>query len=537
MTSMSRRDWCRTVAVTSAELGAAAALAGCCPPLFEEGARWRNAVDSRRITPARIASPSTLAEVVTVVRDSEARGLSVRAVGSGHTFSDVTLSPGTMVTPGCLGGFLELDRASLKEAHRGDPALVRVKSGTTLAEINDELYDRGRALPNLGSYDGQTIVGAASNATHGSGIAYEPLCAAIASLQMVSTGGAILQIEPTDGITAPTPDGRITIDDGEPHRAELIQDDTTFRAALVSLGSMGVIYAVVLRTVPFYWITQTKKLTTWSELKRPGGFIERLLAGQPLAAPGEAEPDNYEILVNPYPVKEGQHRAILTERVRTTIEPPRVPHGATTHYLVNLATAIVGGDGTIIAMKMNQNPEKTPGAIDLALSALKEKGYVDRGYRVFNLGPANHYRAFGIELAFPLRDIVAAVERVFHVAHQQYDQHKRRLPTPISLRFVKQTPALLAPQNGRDSLMIEITSLLEMFESFAMLRSLQLDLHRELGARMHWGLDLDFFTRAEQVRALYPETFPQWLEVYQRLNAKGTFNGLTTERLGISMPM
>ena len=103
----------------------------------------------------------------------------------------------------------------------------------------------------------------------------------VLSMQVVGEGGVMYQVEPTSGITKPA---------GFPGTQEesgsipitLIQDDDVFNAMTVSLGSMGIVYSVVLRTDRKFWLDERRTLMKWSEVSRPGGVLDRIMQGRPI---------------------------------------------------------------------------------------------------------------------------------------------------------------------------------------------------------------------------------------------------------------
>src|SRR5687767_3326700 len=199
MTAIARRD------LLKLGVGAGTALllpAGCCPPLVQRGRTWANAQKTREIAPAYRGHPKSLEDLVELVGRAEAERVGIRSTGSGHSFSDVALSRGYLLSPRCLDAVLELDRTQLTPAMAQVP-LLRVESGIVLHELNRELEERGLALTNMGSYDAQTIVGAATTGTHGSGLGFGPIASQIRSIEIVTKGAEVLKVEPTNGITDP----------------------------------------------------------------------------------------------------------------------------------------------------------------------------------------------------------------------------------------------------------------------------------------------------------------------------------------------
>ncbi|MET0385863.1 MAG: FAD-binding protein [Polyangiales bacterium] len=539
MHETSRRDLLRwgLAAAATPWLGA-----GCRPCNGGTTFRWNNALHSDGIDPEVLADPASLPELVSLVRKAESEKRGIRMAGAGHSFSDVALSEDYMLRPWKLGALLTLDRAQLKAAHRDDPHLVRTESGIRLRHLNDALFAQGLALDNMGGWDAQTIVGAACTGTHGSGLAYGPIASQLVSLQLVTTGGEVLQLEPADGITdaamfpgvIDTPAGRVP--------ARLVQNDEVFNAVSVSMGCMGIVYAVVLRAVPRFWLREVRELTTWGSLTQPGGFLDRLLQRKQLDPGAAADPDHYEIYVNPYPPAAGggaaTHRCLLTRRYRLPSPPATFTaddqkRGRWGSDLIG-TVAQVAGRGDALADFLNNHPQHAPKLLDDSLAALQDASYVDVSYRVFNLGPANLFRVLGVELAFDLSQTIAATERHFALAAELRTRgivHS----SPPSLRFVKSADALLAPMHGRDTTMLELGMLVNADGAEDLLLTHEKKLIAGLRARPHWGLDLKALQDFSEVRALYP-TADRWLAVYKELNRHGTFNAELTDRLGISVP-
>jgi hypothetical protein len=155
-------------------------------------------------------------------------------------------------------------------------------------------------------------------------------------------------------------------------------------------------------------------------------------------------------------------------------------------------------------------------------------------YRVFHLGALNNLRAWGIELAFDIRETINAVRRIFAIAADEAAQ-RRFHPSPISLRFVKSAAAFLAPAYGRDTCMIEIGSLVGVRGSSTLFSRYSRELlGGEPPVRPHWGLDLDALRGNTLAQKLFPR-WDAWERAYRTYNYKGTFSGRFTDRLGISI--
>src|SRR5262249_23657952 len=102
--------------------------------------------------------------------------------------------------------------------------LVTVGAGMRLRELNEVLAAAGLALPNLGDIDVQTISGAVSTGTHGTGASLGCLATFVTGLTLVTGAGAVLRCSPT-------------------------QNPELSAAARVGVGALGVLTEVTLRCV------------------------------------------------------------------------------------------------------------------------------------------------------------------------------------------------------------------------------------------------------------------------------------------------
>ncbi len=280
-------------------------------PPFEKTAKeeqklWRNYMLDYPTKVERWERPNTLDRLVAAVRDAGATRKPLRAVGAGHSSADIAKPPAS--------GLVEIDKLEritqppfLKQGVDGR-TLRRLEAGTSIRHVNELLrretqdFPHGLALENMGSYDEQSIIGAACTATHGSGIGLPALTGMLASIILVTLREQdgklvprILQIEPTDGITDPTKFDRRTGGlDGDLYTPsselswELIQDDRYFNAMTVSLGCFGVVYAVTLKLRPSFWLEESRKVSPWRKVKQT--FLDDMKKVR-----------CYELLINPYP--------------------------------------------------------------------------------------------------------------------------------------------------------------------------------------------------------------------------------------------
>ena len=179
---------------------------------------WRNWGRTQRCVPAAFERPRSELEVVEAVGRARVAGQRVKVVGSGHSFTDIACTDGRMLTLEGLNRVLHVDE---------EAGLVTVEAGITIERLNEELAARGLALPNLGDIDRQSIAGAVSTATHGTGAGFGGLATFLRGLQLVTADGEALRCSP----------------DEEPE---------VFHAARVGLGALGVMTRATLQCVPAF---------------------------------------------------------------------------------------------------------------------------------------------------------------------------------------------------------------------------------------------------------------------------------------------
>jgi hypothetical protein len=422
-----------------------------------------------------------------------------------------------LILPTGLVKALELEEDLVKPDRRGRERLVRTEAGIRIRELNAHLDSLGLALPNMGGYDGQTIAGVISTSTHGSGLRFGPITDDVRSLDIVAAGGALYRIEPADGITEPAAFANRRPD------WTLLQNDTAFNAARVGMGCLGVIYSVTLAVQEKFYLREVRTMTTWDEV-RP-----QLLEGKLLA-----ENRHCEIYFNPYE-REGAHHCLITTRNEVTREQYDRDHHRARHFFAELLSRLKLTPW-VVNLVQGLWPSISPSMIDRALKSLADRDYTNVSYRVFNIGTANDLPAYSAEIGVPVdtRGLhVQAVETVFKVAWRHRRLGNAYQSSPISLRFVRASDALMSMMNGRDTMMIELIMLTHTEGGFELLADYEEALYA-LGGRPHWG-QVNTLTGSDGlVASMYPR-LEEWLTVHRRLNASGVFDSPFSKRIGISV--
>ena len=177
---------------------------------------WRNWSGYVRFTPQQIVRPSSLEELQRIVGESGHIGRHVRVVGSGHSFTPLVQTEDILIS---LDNWQGIEEINVEKGR------VKVRGGTKLYALGEALFAHGVAQENLGDINVQSISGAISTGTHGTGIRFGTLSTQVEGLTLVTADGGLLECSPE-------------------HNPAL------FKAAQVSLGMLGVIAYVTLRIVP-----------------------------------------------------------------------------------------------------------------------------------------------------------------------------------------------------------------------------------------------------------------------------------------------
>ncbi|KAF9771249.1 hypothetical protein IL306_011131 [Fusarium sp. DS 682] len=480
---------------------------------------WANCIGQQKCTPKSLRHPKGLSDLVQAVKDGQEQKLNVRAVGSGHSFSNICPTDGILLDPHGMNKFLKLNPESLEEPDKASDHVL-VESGVTIKDLNSHLDKMGKALATMGAYDGQTLVGAISTGTHGSGKDSGNLASLVRAIILVSETGTVYQIEPKDGISDPA---KFVQGDVQ----ELKQDDDWFQAALIAMGCLGLVYSYIIEVVPTFFLSEVRALTTWQDYKTQ-------LAGGLSSAP--LQNHYFEIDLNPY-VTAGHNIAVTTIRNISSATKREGGRGfdnwlaglLAQHHLVE----------EILVWTLNRWPRWSTAAITTAMKSLPVKKYIDKSFKVLNICAVDDVKAYAMELSFDAnKDIVSIVDRILALFQKAANEKLWFLAGPFALRFVKESNAFLAPQQGRTTMMVEMDMLFGVKTGEDLLKYMRQGLcegEEGKGVRVHWGLDLDTVKKGD-LESMYPES-ERWLAVYKELNSTGIWNSPFTDRLGISMPM
>jgi FAD/FMN-containing dehydrogenase len=474
--------------------------------------RWTNHTGNQGVDPVAIVPAQDDADLAAAVARAHADELTVRTVGSGHSWSDVAVTTGYMVAPGGLTGAERLDPA-LVRAGVDASMLVSVRSGTTIKAINAWLDSEGLALVQMGGYDGQTLAGVVSTSTHGSGIAFPPFPDYVRSLDLVDGRGGRRRIERRDGPTDPAAFAQ------QRPGWTLTQEDDWFDAVTCGMGCMGLIVSLVIEVREAFRLTEVRVRSDWKTVSA------QLRVGAP------AEHEHYEVYVNPYPEDgPGSNRCIVTTRAEErgrggAGHRPWIPE-----LLGHLPWLTAGFVQLVSAIA----PERIPGLIDRALSAIEcPGGYTNASYRVYNIGSANNLWAYSAEMAVPTAENrhVDAIERVIEVAKRYREEGAIYHTSFVACRFVARSRALMSMMHDRETMTMELIQLIDTDGGQEILAAHEEAL-AEFDVRPHWG-QINTLACGAELAARYPR-LSTWQQVRAELDPDGVFASPFSKRVGLS---
>ena len=427
-----------------------------------DGGSWVNWAGNQRSVPKEILRPFGRPELQEQVAAATAAGRKVAVPGSGHSFTSAALGEDVMIDVSQLSGVIEADLST---------GLVKVGGGTVLADLNRELDRLGLAMENLGDIDAQTISGAISTGTHGTGANSPNLPAQVAAIDLVTA-------------------------DGELHELDGSGDPDLLRAARIAFGSLGVITAVTLQTVPAFNLHRADV---------PVPLDEVLANFHELAAAN----DHFEFFVFPYT------GTALTLRRNRTDRPPE-PRSRLNRFVGDVVIENVLGD---LALRgLGRAPSVIPRVARFSSRFMSQDEQIDVSHRCF----ANYrtIRFNEMEYALPREAGPEALSRVLELIREE----KMPLAMPIECRVVPADDSLIGPVAGRDSTYIAVHqhSTLEWQPYFREIEAI----FDSYDGRPHWGKH--HFQTAETLASRYPE-WDRFAEIRDRLDPNRTFTNRYVE--------
>jgi FAD-linked oxidoreductase len=416
---------------------------------------WRNWSGYVVCPAAQVSAPSSEAELTEVVRHAARTGQSIRVVGGGHSFSPLVATDGVILSLDRLQGVIEIDAPS---------RTARVRAGTRLWALGAPLAAGGFAMENLGDINVQSIAGAISTATHGTGAALGNLATQICGLKFLTADGETISASPAE-------------------------NPELFAGGCVALGSLGVLTEITLRLVPSFRL----------KLERGKSNIEDCLAQADSLV---ANNRSFEFYWLPHT------DTVLTKAWNVTDEP--ADNMGWQRYvsevlLENTAFGLLCRLGKAV-------PPFCP-SISRSCASLASAGtQIDASYS--SLATVRRVRFNEMEWSIPANRGAEALSEIRAlIARREFP-----LMFPLEYRWVRGDDLWLSPNYGRDSVHISVHQYRGM--PFARYFDGVQAICLNHGGRPHWGKCHSL--AAPQLSTLYPR-WNDFLLLRERMDPAGRF--------------
>ena len=434
---------------------------------------WRNWSGAETARPRHWWKPRTERQAGAVVQEAAARGERVRVVGAGHSFNRMAAAEDHLISLDEYTGLVSVDAAA---------ARARFRAGTRLRDIPALLRPYALALPNQGDVNPQSIAGALSTGTHGTGLGFTGFGGMVTGLRLLTAQGEVLELSPRE-------------------HPEL------FDHARISLGALGILLEVELQCVPAFDLIAEER----------GLPFEQLLEG---LIPHAETSDHFEAYWFPHT------RRTMTKR------NTRVPAGAAapapldgvrprSKVLQMLSEELLDNAGLRVICEIGARwPAAVPTLNRVAAAATSHRTYRAPAHEVF-VSP-RRVRFQEMEYAVPLEAGPEALREIERTVRAR----DWRISFPVEIRTAAADDVPLSTATGRRSCYLAVHRFFreEPGEYFREVEAIC----RAHGGRPHWGKRHSL--QAEQLREIYPR-FEEFLQVRARLDPEWMFGNAWTDRL------
>ena len=367
-------------------------------------------------------------ELSAILWDAAARSLPVRCVGAGHSFTPIAVTDGVQIVLDTLRGIESVERN-----HDGS-AQVTVLAGTRLRELTARLWDLGLAMTNLGDIDEQSVAGAISTGTHGTGVRFGGIATQVSALELMTADGQLL-------------------------RCSGNENTELFDAARVGLGALGVITRVTLNCVAAFALQAVEMPSTLTATLRG---LESTVAGV----------DHFEFYWFPH-----TDRVLTKRNTRLLGDSVLKPLGKVRSYLDDelLSNTVFEG----LNRAVTRMPALIPRLNAVSARALSAREYTDRSYRVF--ASSRTVKFVEMEYAVPVSEIAWVLREV----DRWLERSMISVAFPVEVRFAAGDDIWLSTAYGRPTAYIAVHQYhrRDHREYFDAVEAIC----RSVGGRPHWG--------------------------------------------------
>ncbi|MEO5666112.1 MAG: D-arabinono-1,4-lactone oxidase [Nocardioides sp.] len=429
-------------------------------------APWTNWAGTEAAEPRKVVTPDSIGQIVQEVEHAVAHRGTVKMVGTGHSFTGISAPVDTMLRPDHFTGIVSVDR---------DAMTVTARSGTPLHVLNAELGRLGLSLHNMGDIAEQTLAGATSTGTHGTGGTVASLSAQIAAFTMITGHGEKVTASPTSF-------------------------REIFDAGRIGLGALGILTEVTLFVEPLFALEAHERPMTWDEL---------------LSTYDELTHEHHHVDAYWFP---------HTERVMTKTNDrlaeldgllplSRWRQWLDDEFLSNTVFGVLTSVGT-------HAPRAVPRLNRISGNALSERSYSDISHRVFT--SQRRVRFKEMEYAVPREAGLEALREVRRVIGAS----SWLIGFPIEIRSTPADDITLSTSSERDSMYLafHVPAKADHTTYFAGVEQVL----RGFDGRPHWGKMHTL--EADDLAKVYPR-FGEFLAIRDRLDPERVFTNPYLQRV------
>lgn len=424
-------------------------------PMSQQTHTWKNWSESVTCNPSAIHYPTTQDEIIQIVKTCHSNNLHIRVVGSGHSFTPVVKTDQILISLDNYQGIENID----PENHQ-----ATVLAGTKIKSLSEALFEHNLAQENLGDIDVQSIAGAISTGTHGSGVNLGTIATQVIAITLMTADGNVVECSPT-------------------------QHPDIFKAAQISLGSLGIISKLTLQLVPAY------KLDYRWQKESLQNCLDNL-------DQYKSDNRNFEFFWIPHT------DTVLAKFMNITDKEPKSRNlfrKFNENILENAVLWLLSA-----ANRLRPAMSKT---ISRIMAALVSSGSdVQYSHRIF--ATVRRVKFQEMEYNLPAENFIPALKEI----QATISDNNIQVHFPIECRFVRADDIYLSPAYGRDSAYIAVHMFkgMEYQDFFTKME----EIFKKYEGRPHWGKM--HHRTATELKALYPK-WADFQAVRQKLDPDGLF--------------
>jgi len=386
----------------------------------------------------------------------------IRVVGAGHSMSDITLTSDNMINLDLMDKILSVNQ---------NAKTVTVEAGIRLKHLSQLLVPYNLSLQNVGSVSEQSVAGAISTGTHGTGILYPSLSNTVLGVEIVTGQGEVRSISAN---TNP----------------ELLP------AVRLSLGTLGVITSVTLQLVPARDIRR-EEATVRVDLMRDH-FLEKVK-------------NNDHCL---FWWIAGSHIARYYVMNPTSRKGPLTEVNFRSDFERNLDENFIAKISAIAFRALSNYPALWKPFLQFAFKFIGPVGFNDRSDLALTMKFLFQYQE--IEYSVALKDTI----EVFNELRELFNNNKElAVNGPVTVRTVREDDTWLSPQYKRDAALFSLT-VMSNNDKFNLVSHEVEKIFTKYGGRPHWAKT--FYKSNKELEEIYPK-MNEFKKIREKFDPDGIF--------------